>query len=572
MITPELQGTSSRNGMIGRRRCTVALAMLALTSCVINFALYLLHDRRDSSALLPSIEVPESEHEEARVASAVAPLFRQSPNTTRKELAPTPEPAAVPEPPELPAQLPRHVPCVELSAIESCLPPRSNRPAWPPSADLACIRRGATKINCSLFRDTSPTPPLSWASVAFGFPIFNSANEEELLKTAATTWLPIVRGADLLLTTDKDDPRTDGRIKQLVAADVPMPTSGDEYVHVHRCAVCCAGGHVPKGRSTRPAVEASKGATAGGATAGGAASGGGSYIGDGSACEGVQEAWRARSKVLHMLAEMGRRFSGDRAPRQKAWLIKLDADTLVHPHNLLPLLTDLGGLARSEPLLLGLAACRSEPLRDFCHAAGGAGSALSLRAVHAIRRFVEVSYGAEWLDHLDELTYGGEDVAVSLALKESTGAAVVNAGGFHQARPDEYLHQSVNADGIVWPRIRPVTFHNFKSAQAYRRLFECAMYGRTAPPVPRCFVPAAEALFRHNRCLDSAAAANESCVETPPSRLGVNAHSRDGARLSPRRKRPASTTTASIRKKPLPLPDGKPLGFAGHARRNPRRG
>ena len=65
---------------------------------------------------------------------------------------------------------------------------------------------------------------------------------------------------------------------------------------------------------------------------------------------------------------------------RKLFFFKMDADTLFHPHHLMPLLSALGPLARSpeEPLLLGLASCRSEHAPDLCHAAGGAGYALTL--------------------------------------------------------------------------------------------------------------------------------------------------------------------------------------------------
>ena len=56
---------------------------------------------------------------------------------------------------------------------------------------------------------------------------------------------------------------------------------------------------------------------------------------------------------------------------QKLYFFKLDADTLVHPHNLLTLLISLAPLARSpaEPVLFGLASCRSERLPTLCHPA-----------------------------------------------------------------------------------------------------------------------------------------------------------------------------------------------------------
>jgi hypothetical protein len=112
----------------------------------------------------------------------------------------------------------------------------------------------------------------------------------------------------------------------------------------------------------------------------------------------------------------------------------LQADTLPHPHHLLPLLHALAPLAASaEPLLIGLASCRSDGLPLLCHPAGGAGYALTPPALRTLARFVSGGQlSAAWLDELDRLTYGGEDVAVALALKQSSGAVVVNVGGFHQ--------------------------------------------------------------------------------------------------------------------------------------------
>ena len=281
-------------------------------------------------------------------------------------------------------------------------------------------------------------PLLPWDAVAFGFAIYNSAAEEAFLKEAARTWLPMARGADVLLTTDLDDPRQDERLSGLVAVE-------GVRTHVHRCAICCSGGHVPPGRSTTPAINQT--------------------AAEELPCTGVHEAWAARTKVLHMLAEAARRFS--QSPR-KLYLMKLDADTLVHPPNLRALLSDLASFAAAQPLLLGLAACRSEArtfhglpptfhgpapnfrwpsddlprpstrcrseaLPSLCHAAGGAGYVLSWRALTALVAFVEERYGERWRATLDASTYGGEDVAVALALKETTGAAVLNCGGFHQA-------------------------------------------------------------------------------------------------------------------------------------------
>ena len=55
---------------------------------------------------------------------------------------------------------------------------------------------------------------------------------------------------------------------------------------------------------------------------------------------------------------------GEREAPRKLYFFKIDADTLLHPHHLLPLLEALRPLASSpsEPILFGLASCRR------CHA------------------------------------------------------------------------------------------------------------------------------------------------------------------------------------------------------------
>ena len=399
------------------------------------------------------------------------------------------------------------------------MPERTTRdPLWLPSADVACIDEGAKPVQCPTEAALLPISPLTWTAMIFGVATFNSAHDEDFLREASRTMFSMTHGADVLLVTDLDDPRDDRRIAHLVAVEGVAS-------HVHRCPVCCAGGHVPPGRSVAPAVVAN------GPT-------------DGSACVGVREAWLARSKVLHMIAEAARRFVDER----KRYFMKLDPDTVVHPLNLMGLLTDLSSLSvDAQPLLLGLAACRSEALPSLCHAAGGAGYVLSWPSVAALAAFVERQYGDEWLAQLDATTYGGEDVAVALALHRETGAVVINSGAFHQHRPDEYLYGRM--DGIVWPRVRPISFHNFKAVAQYRRFFKCALFSHTSGGwQPRCFQPSADAYVRLSRCA-SFLPDDESCNERLPNMTTINPHSRKGFRIKPRRR--TSDTHATGPSSPL---------------------
>ena len=59
--------------------------------------------------------------------------------------------------------------------------------------------------------------PLSWHAVAFGVATFHSAAEHALLQAAADTWLRMAEGADLLITTDGDDPRSNDEVPGIVA-------------------------------------------------------------------------------------------------------------------------------------------------------------------------------------------------------------------------------------------------------------------------------------------------------------------------------------------------------------------
>ena len=195
--------------------------------------------------------------------------------------------------------------------------------------------------------ETCPTtiaggPPVDWSAVVFGVPIHNSKSEEGMLAAASETWLQLVAGADVLLTTDVDDPRGDDEIARLVHV------SG-VTTHVSRCPVCCSGGKPTPGRSVPPASNAD---------------------GTGESrpkCVGVREGWAARSKVLHMFAAMHTHFGGggggmggamegggDGGSPRKLFFFKMDADTLFHPHHLSasPASSSVSGL-----LPAALAAC-----------------------------------------------------------------------------------------------------------------------------------------------------------------------------------------------------------------------
>ena len=488
---------------------------------------------------------------------------------------------------------------------------------WASSSDVACRERGATHIDCAKLKRAGRVASAlqqaaalaGWGAV-FGIPIHNSAAEEALLEAASKTWLPIVAaggGAELVLATDKDDARTNQRIEALVS-------SSGVRVHVHRCGVCCSGGMPTPGRKSQPAVASNAAAS------------------NASTCEGLQEGWMARSKVLHMLAFMHEMWGGNArggargttggasvatAAAAKHFFFKIDADTLMHPHHLLPLLRSLSFLAAAgEPMLLGLASCRSEKLPELCHAAGGAGYALTPASLQVIHSFVHgggggggnggggvsshrdaaepalaediKSYGAPWLARLDRLTYGGEDVAVALALKESAaGVSVLNVGGFHQHPParqpgstsfpcalaattanhceslritpldlrscprvrvscPQASYLFYRMDGISWPTVRPLSFHNLRSAGFMSALFYCTFYHRPPPRArlrgarsksrdatpdeltPRCFTPSAEAYVRPGTSRPICASLiedNETCIEPQLNVTLVNKYS-----------------------------------------------
>ena len=489
---------------------------------------------------------------QASLVNEETSVVRENPGIKRSQFVPPPPPPSAPI-----VRLPRDVPCIELSALTRCL--HLHNP-WPNSSDWACLERGVKQL------DTCPTtiaggPPVDWSAVVFGVPIHNSKSEADMLAAASETWLKLVAGADVLLTTDVDDPRGDDEIGRLVhVTGVTM--------HVSRCPVCCSGGMATPGRSSAPPASNADG------------------TGHKPKCVGVREGWAARNKVLHMFTTMHTLFGGGGGgamdPR-KLFFFKMDADTLFHPHHLMPLLSALGPLARSpeEPLLLGLASCRSEHAPDLCHAAGGAGYALTPASLSAIARFVGglavalMPYGeprldAQWLRHLDLLTYGGEDVAVALALKQTSGASVINIGGFHQHPPEKYHYYSM--DGVLWPTVSPLSFHNMRAASVMRDLFRCTFYedehashavplaqlrrDRAHPEAaqhaanasagmrPRCFVPSANAYMPSRHCPPFIPADGPTCVETPPNRTVVNEHSvsgRDRAKLTARQRQLIAT-------------------------------
>jgi len=228
--------------------------------------------------------------------------------------------------------------------------------ASPRSKEAVCVQHAALiEPSCDRVASrASLTPsPIDWSRVAFGIATYNAPHERALLQAAADTWLRMVRGAALLLTTDRDDPRSDAEVAPSAAGGVEL---GVELV-VHRCARCCGDAK--------------------------------------QECDGgVVEGWMARTKVAEMFAEMARRWGGGGveggaargAARGAAggaalgrpardWFLKLDADSTLVPHNLGALLAELLWLVgAAPPLLLGLAACRSwGAAARLCHAAGGAG-------------------------------------------------------------------------------------------------------------------------------------------------------------------------------------------------------
>ena len=220
--------------------------------------------------------------------------------------------------------------------------------ACPRSKEKVCVQHAAPiERSCDWVPADAPLAPtpIIWSRVAFGIATYNAPHEAALLQAAAGTWLRMVSGAALLLTTDRDDPRSDAEVAPFGGSGVGSELAVE--VVVHRCARCC-------GDASRR-------------------------------CNGgVAEGWKARTKVADMFAEMARRWGGGGGDGGNAangaardWFVKLDADSTMVPHNLGALLGELLWLVGAvQPLLLGLAACRSNgALARLCHAAGGAGCA-----------------------------------------------------------------------------------------------------------------------------------------------------------------------------------------------------
>lgn len=222
-----------------------------------------------SAFLLTNLSVTTSDHHLPRPTNILQP-------TSVAHAIPA---ALASPPPPLPSVLPRHVPCIELRALASCLSTLQN--PWPNSSDWACADDGIVRLaRCPQLVAASAT--VDWSAVVFGFPIHNSLGEEELIRAAAQTWLPLTAGADVLLATDKDDPRTYARLQNLIGVDTIT-------TQVTRCPVCCSGGRkTPGKRDTGLAAEVN-----------------GSALGAVAACDGttegpaiVREGWMARTKVL----------------------------------------------------------------------------------------------------------------------------------------------------------------------------------------------------------------------------------------------------------------------------------
>ena len=68
-----------------------------------------------------------------------------------------------------------------------------------------------------LLRRSRRARTLAWHDVVFGIATFDSAAEHALLQAAADTWLRMAEGADLLITTDGDDPRSNDEVPSIVA-------------------------------------------------------------------------------------------------------------------------------------------------------------------------------------------------------------------------------------------------------------------------------------------------------------------------------------------------------------------
>ena len=132
-------------------------------------------------------------------------------------------------------ELPRDAPCVEVddvrTAISACVNPPADRIVCPRSLEHACARYAAEVPPCAPTTAEIEPYRVGWADIAFGIATYNAQHELLLLAAAGATWLPAAAGADLLLVTDADDPRSDDEI-------APRVTGDSVAVHVHRCPRC----------------------------------------------------------------------------------------------------------------------------------------------------------------------------------------------------------------------------------------------------------------------------------------------------------------------------------------------
>ena len=163
-------------------------------------------------------------------------------------LASLPIPPPPPQPPSPSPRrellLPVNSPCVEFDDLRSAaLRCKDANPAarragpaavvCPRSKERVC-REHAAVPNCSGIAAAAPQPAhdrgdgllrrrsrrartLAWHDVVFGIATFDSAAEHALLQAAADTWLRMAEGADLLITTDGDDPRSNDEVPGMLA-------------------------------------------------------------------------------------------------------------------------------------------------------------------------------------------------------------------------------------------------------------------------------------------------------------------------------------------------------------------
>ena len=183
--------------------------------------------------------------------------------------------------------------------------------------------------------------------------------------------------------------------------------------------------------------------------------------------------------MLELFREAERRWPS------KLYFAKVDADSLPIPHHLLRLLGELhAALGAAQPWLLGSAACRgksaSGSAQTFsrsatCHAAGGAGYALSRAAARALGSATpDAAAEATLFAQADAETYGGEDAVVALGLRGAAGVRVLNCGAFYQFRPDQYANLPAHqTDGVRFAHLSPtpVSFHTIKHAPWLRHIW-----------------------------------------------------------------------------------------------------